>query len=111
MRELSALKALTELTSVSEAKAGSSDAVSEFFNRLQDDVDTAYTAIDKLRKTAQSSVLTDMIKDAKLPATLSKSAKFDIEEAFQAIRKVEEEINNLFQEVSSAHSDFDTYNG
>lgn len=102
MKELSSLKTLAEGKFV---KPGTQSSVDLFFSKLQDEVEDAYEGIKTIRATLQSRVLTDMIKSLGHPATESKSAKEDAETAWNAIRSLEEEINDLHMALSISMSD------
>ncbi len=100
MKEFTALKALTEVTK--PAGKTNRQRADEFFNGVETSVEDLFTTIVGLRKKLQSQVLTDLVRDLGMPVTETKMLKEDVESAYQAIRKLEQEMNDTYMAVATA---------
>lgn len=90
MKELSTLKMLAEKA------GGNEDKIMKFVRDLDDLAEDAYEAISKLREKMQSQVLTDTLKAEGFPATESKAAKEAVNAAFEAVKKANNEVADLY---------------
>lgn len=99
MKELTSLKKLAE----AESKNGGRGPIDTFFNKLQDEIEGAFESVKKVRLTLQSQVLTDLVKVNGHPATESQPAKYSAKSADEAIRKLEEEVNDLYRALAMNH--------
>ena len=92
MKQLSKLQALVEAASTAK-KPG----IGKLMLKLEDEVEKAYDAVAKIRDQLQSQVVADYLKAEGFPATETKAAKACAEAAFQAMKKLENEMLDLIQ--------------
>ena len=102
MKQLSKLQALVE-TASSEGR----EPIDKFFNKLEDEVEAAFECVKKIKLTLQSQVLTDLVKSNGHQASESQMAKQSAKAADEAIRKLEEEINDLHKALAMNHESVD----
>lgn len=85
---------LTRLQKLAESTDGEIK-VRKYINPIQQDAEDAFHSIESIMKRLHSGVLADMLKQEDFPETESKAAKEAAKAAFEAIKKLSNEIDDL----------------
>lgn len=87
---------LTKLQQLTEDTGGKAKVL-KIMNPLGDKAELAFDSVNHIMQQLESSVLTDLLKQEGFPATESKAAKAAAKAAFEAVKKLANELDDLHQ--------------
>lgn len=100
---------LTKLQNLAEGTSAAAGAAKVFkiMDPLEEKMDKTYDYVVHVMKTLNSDVLADFLKNEGFPATESKAARDAAKAAFDAVKKLANEVSDLHQALGTHFEDDD----
>ena len=100
---------LTKLQNLAEGTSAAAGAAKVFkiMDPLEEKMDKTYDYVVHVMKTLNSDVLADFLKNEGFPATESKAARDAAKAAFDAVKKLANEVSDLHQALGTHFEDLE----